>query len=63
MREERIVLEDHSHAPLHGGVVTEVGDMDYELVAQPERIDPVSDAWMARLQALVAREKGAPCPQ
>jgi hypothetical protein len=30
--------DDHSHAPLHGGVVTEVGDMDYELVAQPERI-------------------------
>jgi hypothetical protein len=30
--------DDHSHTPLHGGVVTEVGDMDYELVAQPERI-------------------------
>ncbi|MBS0506562.1 MAG: hypothetical protein JSR53_04170 [Proteobacteria bacterium] len=30
--------DNHSHAPQHGGVVTEVGDMDYELVARPERI-------------------------
>ena len=30
--------DNHSHNPQHGGVVTEVGDMDYELVAQPERI-------------------------
>ena len=30
--------DEHSHTPHHGGVVTEVGDMDYELVAQPERI-------------------------
>ena len=30
--------DGHSHTPHHGGVVTEVGDMDYELVAQPERI-------------------------
>ncbi|KPF50821.1 hypothetical protein IP87_01575 [beta proteobacterium AAP121] len=25
----------HDHAPLHGGVVVEVKDMDYELVARP----------------------------
>ena len=25
----------HEHKPLHGGVVMEVRDMDYELVAQP----------------------------
>ena len=25
----------HDHQPLHGGVVVEVKDMDYELVAQP----------------------------
>ncbi|URI07289.1 hypothetical protein MW290_01280 [Aquincola tertiaricarbonis] len=25
----------HNHQPLHGGVVVEVKDMDYELVAQP----------------------------
>jgi hypothetical protein len=30
--------DDHAHTPLHGGVVAEVGDVDYELVAQPERI-------------------------
>lgn len=27
--------DDHAHTPLHGGVVTEVKDMDYELVAKP----------------------------
>lgn len=26
----------HEHKPLHGGVVTEVKDMDYELVAKPD---------------------------
>ncbi|MDO9359207.1 MAG: hypothetical protein Q7T70_09475 [Polaromonas sp.] len=26
----------HDHKPLHGGVVAEVKDMDYELVARPE---------------------------
>jgi hypothetical protein len=25
----------HEHKPLHGGVVVEVKDMDYELVARP----------------------------
>ena len=28
----------HEHKPLHGGVVSEVKDMDYELVATPETI-------------------------
>ena len=28
----------HEHKPLHGGVVSEVKDMDYELVARPEQI-------------------------
>lgn len=28
----------HEHKPLHGGVVSEVKDMDYELVAKPELI-------------------------
>ena len=28
----------HEHKPLHGGIVTEVKDMDYELVAKPEQI-------------------------
>lgn len=28
----------HEHKPLHGGVVSEVKDMDYELVAKPEQI-------------------------
>jgi len=26
----------HAHKPLHGGVVVEVKDMDYELVARPD---------------------------
>lgn len=26
---------NHGHTPLHGGVVTEVKDMDYEFVAKP----------------------------
>lgn len=26
----------HDHTPLHGGIVTEVKDRDYELVAKPE---------------------------
>jgi len=29
---------DHEHKPLHGGIVTEVKDIDYELVAKPEQI-------------------------
>lgn len=28
----------HAHAPMHGGVVVEVRDMDYELVAKPDAI-------------------------
>ena len=28
----------HQHKPLHGGIVTEVKDMDYELVTKPEVI-------------------------
>ncbi|MCK6405764.1 MAG: hypothetical protein L6Q60_07080 [Rhodocyclaceae bacterium] len=28
----------HEHKPLHGGVVTEVKDVDYELVAKPDVI-------------------------
>ncbi|HTH10430.1 MAG TPA: hypothetical protein VMA55_12750 [Acidovorax sp.] len=28
--------EAHSHAPQHGGVVVEVKDMDFELVAKPD---------------------------
>ena len=28
----------HEHKPLHGGVVSEVKDMDYELVAKPDSI-------------------------
>ncbi|WP_028605434.1 hypothetical protein [Ottowia thiooxydans] len=28
----------HAHKPLHGGVVVEVKDMDYELVAKPATI-------------------------
>jgi len=28
----------HAHKPLHGGVVSEVKDMDYELVAKPDLI-------------------------
>lgn len=28
----------HEHKPLHGGVVSEVKDMDYELVTTPETI-------------------------
>ncbi|MFZ3118282.1 MAG: hypothetical protein WA159_08185 [Variovorax sp.] len=27
--------DEHAHTPLHGGVVAEVKDMDYELVAKP----------------------------
>lgn len=27
--------DEHTHTPLHGGVVAEVKDMDYELVARP----------------------------
>jgi hypothetical protein len=29
---------DHEHKPLHGGIVSEVKDMDYELVAKPDLI-------------------------
>jgi len=28
----------HEHKPLHGGIVSEVKDIDYELVAKPEQI-------------------------
>ena len=28
----------HAHKPLHGGIVTEVKDVDYELVAKPDVI-------------------------
>jgi hypothetical protein len=28
----------HDHSPRHGGLVTEVRDIDYELVAKPDRI-------------------------
>ncbi len=28
----------HEHKPMHGGVVVEVKDMDYELVARPTTI-------------------------
>ena len=28
----------HEHQPMHGGVVVEVRDMDYELVAKPDTI-------------------------
>lgn len=28
----------HEHKPLHGGVVVEVKDMDYELVAKPDSL-------------------------
>ena len=28
----------HEHKPLHGGIITEAKDMDYELVAKPEQI-------------------------
>lgn len=30
--------EAHEHKPLHGGIVVEASDMDWELVAKPERI-------------------------
>lgn len=30
--------EAHEHKPLHGGIVMEASDMDWELVAKPERI-------------------------
>ena len=30
--------DKHDHKPLHGGVVVEVKDMDYELVAKPTMI-------------------------
>ena len=28
----------HEHQPLHGGIVVEAHDMDYELVARPDRL-------------------------
>lgn len=31
----------HAHAPLHGGIVSEVKDIDYELVVGPEGKGPV----------------------
>jgi hypothetical protein len=33
----------HEHKPLHGGLVVEVKDIDYELVAKPDR-DPAAPA-------------------
>jgi hypothetical protein len=30
--------DSHEHKPMHGGVVVEASDMDWELVAKPERI-------------------------
>lgn len=30
--------DKHDHSPKHGGVVVEAGDMDWELVAKPERV-------------------------
>ena len=56
----------HEHQSLHGGVVTEVKDMDYELVAKPEVIQlymrdhgkPVDVANVsAKLTILVGTEK------
>ena len=29
----------HEHKPMHGGVVVEVKDMDYELVAKPDQVE------------------------
>lgn len=46
--------DSHSHAPQHGGVVAEVGDMDYELVIGPKRI-----ALHLRDHGQVARTEGA----
>ena len=56
----------HAHTPLHGGVVVEVKDIDYELVAQPSVIQlhlrdhgkpaDVSNA-TARLTLLTGTEK------
>ena len=56
----------HEHKPLHGGVVSEVKDMDYELVAKPESLQlhlrdhgkpvDVSGA-SAKLTILVGSEK------
>lgn len=56
----------HEHKPLHGGIVSEVKDMDYELVAKPEVIQlylrdhgkpvDVSKA-SAKLTILVGMEK------
>ena len=31
----------HEHKPLHGGLVVEVKDMDYELVARPDSLQAV----------------------
>ncbi|WP_298211159.1 hypothetical protein [Acidovorax sp.] len=56
----------HDHKPLHGGVVAESNDMDYELVAQPDTITlhvrdhgkPVSvQGASARLTLLQGAEK------
>ena len=46
----------HAHTPLHGGVVVEVKDMDYELVARPTLLqlylrDHGKPADVARAQA------------
>ena len=29
---------DHDHRPLHGGIVAEAGDLNYELVAKPDSL-------------------------
>ena len=29
---------DHDHRPLHGGIVAEAGDLNYELVARPDSL-------------------------
>ena len=33
-----VVFAADDHKPLHGGIVVEVKDIDYELVAQPDRL-------------------------
>ena len=35
-------VHGHEHKPLHGGLVVEVKDMDYELVAKPAKLTLLS---------------------
>ncbi len=58
--------DNHSHAPQHGGVVVEAGDMDYELVAKADAItlhlrdhgqSAKTDGASARLTLLNGSEK------